>query len=128
MKPPALRNFVPTEINASKPKPPQFFTSQQQFAIAPVRHFKEPDNTLSQLNSVPQPNPNRMMEPLRTINSISRPVVRGVGKYFDRSIVPAKPPRSFPQKELGFHEDRENVKAGMTNIDDNQRGVLVKTY
>ena len=128
MLPPGARNFVPTERDAAKPKPPLFYTAGKTFAVAPTSMFYEPENTLTPLGSVPQPNHNRVSLPLRTVNSITRPVIRGHGKHFDRSTVAAKPPRGFPLKALGYHEDRQNIRAGVSSYDPKQKGLLVTSY
>ena len=128
MQPPASRNFVPTARDAAKPKPPRFYTAQPKFAIAPVSMFAEPEQILTPLQSIPQPNHASVSLPLRTVNSITRPVIRGVGKHFDVSTVAAKPPRGFPLNALGFHEDRLNLRDGIASYDAKQRGLLVTSY
>ena len=127
MRPPANRNFVPTERDAAKPIAPTFYTAQPKFSIAPVSMFYEPENTLTPLGSVPQPNHGKVSLPLRSVNELRR-VVRGLGKHYDISTVAVRPPRGFPTSGLAYHEDRLNQRAGVSSYDPKQKGPLVTSY
>ena len=126
MQPPGARNFVPTHRDAAKPNAPLFYTAGPQFSVASARMFREPESIPTPLQSVPQPGHTSL--PLRTVNSVHRRVVRGEGKPFDRSTTAAVPPRGFPVKAVGYHEDRQNIRAGASSFDPKQKGLLVTSY
>jgi len=95
MKPPALRNFIPLERNADRPRPPTFYQAQPRFSPAPLSHFKATPQAYTPFQSIPEQNPSRMQLPLREVNDFRKQLnVRGQGTHYDRSTVSVKPYRN----------------------------------
>ena len=95
MKPPALRNFVPLERNADRPRPPKFYQAQPRFTPAGVSQFKAVPQKYTPFGSIPQQPIAQQSLPLREVNDFRKRLkLRGNGSHYDRSTVAAKPPRA----------------------------------
>ena len=105
MKPPAIRNFVPLERMADKPRPPTFYQAQPKFSPAPISHFKANNlQNYTPFQAIPEHNPSKMQLPLREVNNFRTNLnVRGQGNHYNRSTVSAKPYRN---KTNSFNDPR----------------------
>ena len=70
MRPPATRNFVPEVRDAAKPRPPTFYHAQPRFGVAPKTMFRDYEEALGPLQSIPQPNHGKVSLPMREVNDV----------------------------------------------------------
>ena len=121
MRPPATRNFLPEVPDAAKPRPPTFYHTQPSFDVAHKSMFRDHEEALGPLQSIPQPNHGKVSLPMREVNDArTRQNTRGQSTTFDRSNVAAAPPRTL--SGLGFDYEARTCK---NNYDASQSGVLV---